>query len=268
MEIRQVKAAQGWRWIKQGYGLFRKYPLMWINLILLYYFLMGISNVLPVVGGALMTLLLPVFSVGFLMGAKAVENGDELEIKHLFAGFKKDHLSPYITLGGIYLVSTILIFGVASLIDGGTLMRMALFGEHPANDITSDPKFLAALELALILFVPLLMAYWFAPALIAFKNAKPLESLLTSLRACLRNFLPFTIYSLILFALGSIVPGVIAGLLSMLLRVNPIATTWIVFIPVLIVLLPTTFASFYTSYRDIFEDLPVSNIAVEGEIIP
>ena len=32
MEPQRLKSRQGWEWIKQGYGLFMKSPLLWIRI--------------------------------------------------------------------------------------------------------------------------------------------------------------------------------------------------------------------------------------------
>ncbi|MEN6587182.1 MAG: BPSS1780 family membrane protein, partial [Sulfuricella sp.] len=83
------------------------------------------------------------------------------------------------------------------------------------------------------LLLPLLMAYWFAPALVLFDGLPAKQAMKLSFAACLRNVLPFTLYGvvgLVLFVLGSIPLGL--GLLAVI---------------------PVLFAtSIYTAYRDIF----------------
>jgi uncharacterized membrane protein len=57
----------------------------------------------------------------------------------------------------------------------------------------------ALLRLLLVLTVVAVigMANWFAPALIVLREARPLEAMLVSLRACLRNWVPFLVYGVI-----------------------------------------------------------------------
>ena len=87
--------------------------------------------------------------------------------------------------------------------------------------------------LGLLLGIPLLMAFWFAPALVALRNDEPLAAAKASFDACLRNMLPMLVYSLLglAFAIGASIPFVLG---------------WFVLAPVFA-------GSFYASYKDIFE---------------
>ena len=91
---------------------------------------------------------------------------------------------------------------------------------------------LLAVLIALTLTIPVGMALWFAPALVVFHNLKPAQALKDSFLACLKNMIPFTLYSLVLLVLA-----VIAAI--------PLGLGFLVLIPVAI-------ASIYAAYRDIF----------------
>ncbi|HQR51562.1 MAG TPA: BPSS1780 family membrane protein, partial [Methylophilaceae bacterium] len=100
MEIRQVNAGNGWNWIADGFGLFKQSPVIWIALFFVYLLLAMLLSFIPVVGPIILNLLAPVFMAGFMLGCKAIEDGEELEINHLFAGFSRN-TSKLITVGGI-----------------------------------------------------------------------------------------------------------------------------------------------------------------------
>jgi len=91
---------------------------------------------------------------------------------------------------------------------------------------------LIALLLVAGLSMPLYMATWFAPALIVLRDLSVGAALKASFFACLRNWLPFLVYGLVLMVLG-VVAAIPAGL------------GYLVLIPVLT-------ASVYTAYLDIF----------------
>ncbi|MDP3482412.1 MAG: BPSS1780 family membrane protein, partial [Sulfuricella sp.] len=80
MEIRKVGPGQGWRWIADGFGLFRKNPPIWITLFVIYFLIVIVVSVVPVVGPLVMTLLAPVFTAGFMLACRDVEAGEELEL--------------------------------------------------------------------------------------------------------------------------------------------------------------------------------------------
>ena len=113
-------------------------------------------------------------------------------------------------------------------------------------------KRLFSLTLALVLFVPLMMAYWYAPVLAAWHGLSPVKSLFFSFVACLRNWKAFLVYSLSVFFAGLLIPGLILNILGLFFsgQSNPaliLLTLMVVFIG-----MPVLYASFYVSYRDVF----------------
>lgn len=234
MEARKVPAMHGWLWIKQGYWLFRKNPLLWMVLASIGVVgLFGIS-LIPVVGDPLSTLLFPVLLAGFMFGCHALAQGEELELVHLFAGFQK-HAQQLVTLGGINLVCQLLILGVMMLTGGAALVGLLMSGKP-----VDDPAILAqavvgaglAMMLGVLLFSFLLMAMQFAPMLVIFSDMRPVPALKASLQAFLRNFLPLTVYGL------ALVPFMILASMPMMLG-------WLVLLPIII-------TSLYAVYLDLF----------------
>src|SRR5687768_18564460 len=115
MNIRQVDGKRGWEWIVEGFQLFRRVPMVWILLCTTLLLIAATLSLIPMAGQFIFTLLSPVFLAGLMIGCKALEQGDKLEIAHLLAGFR--HTSgPLITIGGIYLVGQVLILGIFMLV--------------------------------------------------------------------------------------------------------------------------------------------------------
>ena len=67
---------------------------------------------------------------------------------------------------------------------------------------------LLAVLLGLLLGMPLMMAFWFAPALVVLRNDEPLAAMKASFDACLRNMLPMLVYGLLglVFAIVASIP--------------------------------------------------------------
>ena len=249
VEARKVNASHGWMWIKNGYWLFRKNPLIWMVLTVIGVTGLLVIAIVPVVGDPLATLLFPVLLAGFMFGCHALAQGEELELAHLFAGFQK-HAQQLVTLGGVNLVGQLLILGAMMLTGGATLVGIMMSGKPP-----DDPAMLMqavagagfALLLGLMLFGVLMMAMQFAPMLVIFGGMQPIPALKASLRAFLRNMVPLTVYAL------ALLPFAVLATLPMMLG-------WLV-------LLPIIFTSMYAIYRDLFpaqeEPIPV----VEGEAV-
>ena len=235
MEVRQVDAKQGWQWIVTGFRLFRRIPLVWIILCFTLLLIAATLALIPMAGQFIFTLLSPVFLAGLMIGCKTLEQGGDLEISHLFAGFRSNP-APLITIGGIYLVGQVLILGVFMLVGGDVLMDLLVDGkrvdENELKDVSGD--MLSASLVGLTLSIPLLMAASFAPLLVIFKGLPPVEAMRQSFFACLKNIIAFQIYAVILVVL-TILATIPYGL-------------------GLFILIPTLFASIYTSYKDIFEE--------------
>ena len=237
MEVRQVDGKQGWQWIVIGFSLFRRVPIVWILLCTTLLLIAATLALIPVAGQFIFTLLSPVFLAGLMIGCRTLERGGQLEIAHLLAGFHST-ATPLITIGGIYLVGQVLIVGAAMLVGGETMRDLLIAGrrvdENELQEVMSSS--LSALLVALSLSIPLMMAAWFAPLLVIFKNMTAVEAMRMSFFACVKNIVAFQIYGFILVVL-TIIATMPYGL-------------------GLFVLVPTLFASIYASYRDIFGDEP------------
>lgn len=226
MKVQQLGARRGWNWIRGGYGLFEKSPVIWIALFLIYLLIGVLLSMVPIFGPIVLNLLAPVFMAGFMLGCRALENGEELEINHLFAGFRHN-TSQLVTVGGLYLAGIIVIVGIFTLLAKGVSnpMEVVAEGEQKSGIIIAG-------LVALAMMLPLVMAYWFAPVLVVLHDVRAVAAMKLSFVACLRNILPFVLYSLISMAL-------------MLLAILPLGLG-------LLVMIPTMTASLYASYQEIF----------------
>lgn len=247
MEAQRLPAIQGWNWIKRGYRLFVMAPLLWIVLLLIWLTGIILLSAVPVVGDPLTSLLLPASLVGFMLGCRALEKGDELELAHLLGGFRL-RTAQLVTLGGIALALQFTIFGVMAALGGGELIA-TLMGQH-----VQDPEALAqiiatsgtSILIGFALLSVLLMAMQFAPMLVYFNGIAPLAAMRLSLRAFLVNIGPMLVYSI------TFVP--LAMLASM-----PMMLGWVLLLPVMI-------TSLYACYSDIFPVQAEPPRAVENEV--
>ena len=234
MKPQRLQAIQGWQWIKQGYALFMKAPLLWVVILLICFFAVAGLSAVPVVGEPLASLWLPVVLVGLMTGCRALEHGEELELAHLFSGFRQ-HTAQLVTLGGIALVGQFLIFGVMMMVGGATLVSILMSGQP-----VEDPEIIRqavsgagiAILLGITLFSVLLMTMQFAPMLVYFNNFAPIDAMKLSLRAFLANIGPMLVYSVTFMFLA-------------ILASIPMMLGWLV-------LMPIVFTSLYACYRNIF----------------
>jgi hypothetical protein len=228
---RGVAAGHGWSWIAQGWELFKRQPGLWIGISLTLFVILLVLAFIPLLGPLANALLWPVLSAGLLLGCRALAEGGKLEFGHLFAGFR-ERFGTLIAVGAISFAVTLAIGVAVALVMG--IGMFTLFGGGPGAN--AAPEALMTMMLAMLvmfaLLLPLVMAMWFAPALVVFHERGAVEAMKESFFGCLKNTVPFLIYGLI-------------ALVFMILASIPFGLGWLLLGPVLI-------ASVYASYRDIY----------------
>lgn len=248
---RIVPWVRGVHWLGEGWKLFRVAPLAWIALVLTYWVLMTMVSLVPIVGIAAASVLVPPFSVGFMALSRAAAMRAPVTLPLLFSGFR-EHLGSQLTLGGVYLVCLALLLAATALADGGALARWMLTAERPDATILRSEAFLGALATAAALYLPAMMAFWFAPVLAAWHGVGAGKALFFSVVACLMNWRAFLAYGAVVALMTVVVP--MLALNALLSASGGALGTQAVSIAFLLipVMLPTLLASFYVSYRDVF----------------
>jgi uncharacterized membrane protein len=230
---RALPPGRGWTWIAEGFDLFRRQPGVWIAIIVIAALVFIGLALIPFLGSLAAMVLAPVFAGGLVVACREQEQGRELRIAHLFAGFR-ERFGTLASIGFIYLGITIAIALAVGLATGAGVWTLLGSGADPAAVAGAGLTILLAFLVMLALLLPVFMAMWFAPALAVFHEQGAGEAMKASFIACLRNILPFLLYGVILFLLA-----IVASI--------PFGLGWLV-------LGPTMAASLYTGYRDIFFD--------------
>jgi len=229
--VKGVAAGRGLSWFGEGFEIFKLAPWIWILNVVLFFVILALLNTIPVVS-ILSSLLGPVFVAGLILGCRDLDEGNELKISHVFAGFQ-NRAGPLIGLGAINLILTILVvvimFGVMFAMGG---VDLEAWETGPMTDQQVISMVLIGLVMSLFM-IPLLMLFWFAPALIVLHDdVGIIEAMKLSFLGCVKNVLPFLIYGIV-------------GFILMILASIPFGLGWLVLGPVL-------FGTIYTSYKDIF----------------
>ena len=249
-----VPAGYGWNWVLTGFALFRRNPAMWVFLVFAYVMLMQLLGMIPVLGWFAATVLIPVFSASFMIVSRELDQGRKIGFELLFAGFRAN-LPVLLRQGALYLASALAILGLSALADGGLLLQLMVLGERPPVSAFEDGSLAGSAVLAGTLYLPVLAAFWFAPALSAWRNLPAVQALFYSFFASMRNWRAFLAYGLAVVLLGlicSLTLFVLALLLRGLLGNKSQNAFLLVVLPVILTYVPILFASFYASYRDIF----------------
>ena len=231
-----VPASHALAWVVMGWQYFKKAPSTWIAVTIIWIGGTLLLSMVPL-ASLLINLIFPVLVAGMMMGCAAIERGEPFLVSHLFAGFKLPTSGRLIALGavniGITFGAIMIIAMLFSLFIGGT-SNISDPQELQAAILADEASGMLLLLLLLLVMLPVIMAFWFAPLLIAIDSRLVTEALQLSLKGCLKNALPMLLYGVLflpLFILSVLLMGL--GFL---------------------VVIPMLYASLYASYKDIFHE--------------
>jgi hypothetical protein len=243
--------AAGWGWILTGFAIFRRNPIILGMLVLTYWFTVIFLNVLPFIGALAASLVIPGLSVGLMQAARQVERGQAIGVQTLF-GSMKENARTLLALGALYLCCTVGILGMSTLLDGGDMVKFMMASSRAERAALEDADFTAPALFVMVMMTPVMMAYWFAPVLAAWHRLTLGRSLFFSFVACWMNWRAFLVYGFGLVLVAGVVPGVLLGILLLIFPDAASFITAVVTMPMVLVIAPTIFTSFYACYRDIF----------------
>src|SRR6266550_934268 len=99
--MRVVPARNGWSWLVRGFALFRKSPPMWLFLVFTYWIAVALLGQIRYLGPATSTVLLPAFSVSFMIMCAVLERGGLLRgTASAQLNRSSTAFSPYCGIGG------------------------------------------------------------------------------------------------------------------------------------------------------------------------
>jgi len=252
----RYEARHGIAWLAQAYALFSRKRLPWIMLLLTYYILLKLLLYVPYAGPYAISILKPVFAVGLLAAAWTQERGGTPQLSQLFQGFRAN-LGSLLPIGIFFVVGVTAAVFASSLVDDGKLLDLLsnAGGAMTEEDFTAalaDGSLQAGMLFSALLTIPILIATWWAPALVVFQNAGAGTALAVSFRAAIANFRPLAIYALGVFFYGAALPALFSGVLILLLHEPGLQIAKVLLMPYGIFLAATLHISDYVSYRDVF----------------
>jgi uncharacterized membrane protein len=201
--------------------------------LIIWFALIFVVSLIPFLGAIAVNVLTPVLIAGLMIGCSEQDQGDDFSVSHLFAGFA-NNAGQAVMVGVFYLLFLILfLVGFGLLLFGSIGDLAAQQGDPEAMAMMFfSPSFLIGILVASLLFIPVMMAYLFAPALVALEDMSAWEAMKASFMGCLKNILPLFLFSLAAF--GLMIVGIIPFGLGML------------------IVSPMLIASIYAAYRDIY----------------
>ena len=261
-------ARHGIQWLREATEMLAAARLPWMMLLFVYYVVQLAVSVVPIVGPLAMMLLRPVFTVGFLAAAWTQERAGTPRIQHLFRGFRAN-LWALLPIGAVLIAGTTLAVLASSLVDDGALFDAITSGAKPDEALVANPRLEAGMLFSVACAIPVLLAVWFAPALVVFHDCGPLAALAGSLRAALANWRPVALYGALLFLCGAVLPAMAIALIAYLLpqAIVPFAIALLV-VPYVFLFIAAQTISDYVAYRDIFHSGESATLPTVGGSAP
>jgi uncharacterized membrane protein len=228
VEPQKVSIGRGIVWLGEGFRFFGRNAGIWIAITIIYLIILMLSSFVPFATN----ILQPMLAGGLMLGVHDQDNGEPLQVQHLFEGFNK-YAGPLATLGALILGLMILYFIVVMvfvLIGVGVTAATEQYGDISVVIIITMLVIGAPIMIA-VTFI-FMSVSWFGPPLVALHGLSVGEAFKMSLLGLKRNILPilvFTFFMMILFILS-------------------VFTLYIG----LLVVIPVLMAASYASWKDVF----------------
>ncbi len=202
LSVSRPPAAAGVEWLKTGVRLFTPAVVPWMGMSAAFFLAAYGISLIPVVGPWILELLSPFMVAAYMAAAQAAKRGEPTGLVHVGAGYYRGR-NALLVMGLVYLAVHLLVGQIFSLLAGDALERiLAMSGNPQAMDPEEArallDQALPGMLVSALLYTPVLMATWFAPALAVFDDFPPGKAMFWSLWACLVNWRPFLIYGLLL----------------------------------------------------------------------
>jgi hypothetical protein len=260
MKLNILPARAGAPWVKQGASTSFRQPLALGALYILFLIALSLVAQIPAVGLVIALALIPAFTVG-LMAAAREADGCKIPLPAiLFIAFRQGaaRARAMIALGLLYAAAVMAVMGISALIDGGRFLSIATGSADIASPdqvraLVGNPRFSLAMWAAIVLYTPVSLAFWHAPALTHWHGVPPVKSLFFSCVAVLKNTRPFLLYGLAWLGLTLAASAALMTLTALMANL----TVLIVGLPPVALLLGALFfTSLWFTFRDSFANDP------------
>lgn len=212
MKLNIVPARTGLTWVKLGIKTFLQQPLALSGLFFMYMAAGTLLSFLPVLGLILAFMIVPAATLGLMAATQEAIKGKFPMPMVLVSAFRagRQRMRAMLILGALYAAACLLIVMVVPfLVDAPPIAADA------SREAMLTPQFQLTMLVTMLLYLPVSLLFWHAPALVHWHGISPVKSLFFSFVACVRNAGAFLMYGLGWFAvfLGmGIVISLVAGL--------------------------------------------------------
>ncbi len=249
MRLKHVPASTGIEWVKQGVQTFFRQPFAISGLFFMFMAAVSLMSIVPFLGSLVAIVITPAATLGLMAASRDASLGIFPMPSTLVTAFRKTPNSTraMLILGGLYVACLLLLVTVAMLLGPTLPDEAASTGLTPEmiSDIANSP----GIWLSFLLYIPILMMFWHAPALVHWHGVTPVKSLFFSLLACWANKGAMVVYGVAWFGL-TLICALLVTLISA--AIGGAAISFAVY-PLVLVMASVFYASLFFTYKDSFE---------------
>jgi uncharacterized membrane protein len=232
MQVIDVPASAGITWIKLSFALFRAQPIGWMSLVFAWLLTSFVLFFVPLIGGAVATILQPGFFASFVLAARDQEMGKPLGIHQLFAAFRANG-RQLVAIGSITLLADLMVIAILGILGFPYSIPVDANG---MPDMRTYMQLMDGKQWMLVLYFAMMItingALWFTSAILALNQMPATHAIRWSCYALIANFFPMSVFG-------------VAMMTIFMLAALP-------FFLGLLVAMPIYAIAHYVSYRDLF----------------
>lgn len=247
-----IRLQDGWRWFHAGFARYRRNPVLMMFWVMTYWTILGLLGLMPILGDMLVAALAPVLLIGVLSGCRALDQESPPTFTVIFSGFGA-RLQPLMGLGVLHFLLTLGALALTAVGDGGVLLQYMVRGMLGTPDLpmpAPEQLSLTGLVLALLAYVPIMLAFAYAPLLVAWRGFGLGKALFFSLVASWRAGFGLLGFLTAILMYGVLLPSLVMMVLSAL-GIDEALVTSLIVVPIIVVLAPTVVSGFYSSYTQV-----------------
>ena len=226
MILKAVGPARGAYWVRDGLRLYMKRPLAFTSLFVLFLFAALFAALIPVVGGVLQIMLVPLLSLGFMVASQSALLEGPVKPSHfiepLRAAPAQRRALLLLCLGyGLAVAATLLL--ADQVADGGfsramELMRQPNTPQAEIDALLTERGMVSGTLVGVLLLTLVTVPFWHAPALVHWAHQGAGQALFSSSLALWRCRGAFFVYALtwagLMMAFG-VVSALVFGLMGL-----------------------------------------------------
>ena len=223
--LKPVPARRGLRWIRDAFSVFARRPLAFASLFAVFLFAALLVSLLPLIGGLLQMMALPLLSLGFMIATRAALEGVPFGPAQFIEPLRADAAkrSALLNMCVIYGLAAIAILLLCDWVSDSALQRLQRLMASPdtpsaaIDELLSEPGVFWGAVIGAVLGTALSVPFWHAPALVHWGDQGVGQALFSSAVAVWRSRGAFFVYGmawLALIMLFGFLSAVVFGLLG------------------------------------------------------